>query len=203
MSTVPDLRALRDRIGEPREASLTKDRDRLDKYDRLFLSKSPFLSLGTTAADGHVDVSIRGDPPGFVRVLDDRTILIPERPGNRRADTMGNLMKNPAIGIVSFVPGVEETLRICGRGLVVDDSELLAPSAVRNRPPKVGIQVEIDRVFFHCGKALKRSDLWGGGYQIERSEFPSLAQILHDQKWGGDVDSIQAEIDESYQNRMY
>lgn len=203
MSTVPDLRALRDLIGQPKDASLTKDRHRLDKYDRLFLSKSTFLSLGTTGADGHVDVSIRGDPPGFVKVLDDRTIFIPERPGNRRADTMGNLMKNPAIGIVAFVPGVEEILRICGRGVVVDDSELLAATAVRGRPPKVGIKIEIDRLFFHCGKALKRSDLWGGSYHIERSEFPPLAQILRDQNWGGDVESIQAEIDESYQNRMY
>jgi PPOX class probable FMN-dependent enzyme len=203
MSAVPDLRALRHLIGEPKQSTMTKDRNQLDKYDRLFLAKSTFLSLGTTSVDGHVDVSLRGDPPGFVKVVDDRTFFIPERPGNRRADTMGNLMKNPALGIVAFVPGVDETLRICGRGVVVDDSDLLTATAVRGRLPKVGIRVEVDRVFFHCGKAIRRSDLWGGRYQIERSEFPSLAQILRDQEWGGDIESIQKEIDESYQNRMY
>jgi uncharacterized protein len=203
MSTVTDLQSLRDLIGEPRSATMTKDRDRLDKYDRLFLEQTTFLGIGTTGHDGHVDVSIRGDPPGFVKVLDDRTILIPERPGNRRADTMGNLMKNPAIGIVALLPGVDETVRLCGRGSVVDDEDLMALTAVRGRTAKVGIKVEVDRVFFHCGKALKRSDLWGGSYQIERSEFPPLAQILRDQDWGGNVDSIQKEIDESYQNRMY
>lgn len=203
MSTVSDLSTLRNLIGEPRNAGLARHRDRLDKYDRLFLSKATFLTLATVQPDGQVEVSIRGDPPGFVEVLDDRTILIPERPGNRRAETMGNLMTNPAVALVFLLPGVDETLRMHGRGAVVDDPELLTPTAIDGKVPKVGLRIEVERVFFHCGKALKRSDLWGDRYQIERSEFPRLAQILHDQKWGGDVESIQKEIDESYQNRMY
>ena len=200
--TIIDMQALRNRVGEPRAASVTKDRDRLDKYDRLFLSMSPFLCLGTYA-NGHADVSVRGDPPGFVKIIDDRTILVPERPGNRRADTMGNLLVNPQIGIVSFVPGVEETLRMSGHGSVVDDDELLAGTEVQGRLARIGIKVDIERVFFHCGKAIIRSDLWGGRYQIDRSEFPPLAQILRDQKWGGDKETIQKEIDESYKNRLY
>lgn len=202
MSTIRDLETLRELIGEPSEATLKKERHRLDKYDRLFLSMSPFLCLATNS-DGHTDVSIRGDPPGFVKVIDDRTVFIPERPGNRRADTLGNLIACSQIATISFVPGVEETLRMSGRGSIVDDAELLAGTEVHGRPARLGIKMEVDRVCFHCGKALLRSDLWGGKYQIERSEFPPLAQILRDQQWGGDVETIQAQIDDSYQNRLY
>jgi uncharacterized protein len=202
LGTLTDIQSIRELIGEPTEKILKGERDRLDKYDRLFLSMSPFLCLGTSSDSG-ADVSVRGDPPGFVKVIDNRTILIPERPGNRRADSMKNLVENPLIGIVSFIPGVAETLRICGRGSVVTDPELLAGTEVQGKAPRVGIKVEIDRVFFHCGKAIIRSDLWGDRYKIDRSEFPSLAQILHDQRWGGDTEDIQAEIDESYQKRLY
>jgi predicted pyridoxine 5'-phosphate oxidase superfamily flavin-nucleotide-binding protein len=104
---------------------------------------------------------------------------------------------------VAFVPGVDETLRFRGRGSVVTDPELLAGTEVRGRLPLVGIKIEITRVFFHCGKALMRSDLWGGRYKIERSEFPSFAQILRDQNWDGTLDTIQERIDESYTNQLY
>lgn len=202
MTKIEDLKTLRELIGKPSEATLKNANRSLDKYARLFLAKSPFLAVASVGDDG-VEVSVRGDPPGFVKVIDDRTVLIPERPGNRRASTMGNLFENPHIAIVSFVPGVDETLRFRGRGSVVAAPELLAGTEVRGRAARVGIKVEISRVFFHCGKALMRSDLWHGRYAIDRSDFPSLAQILHDQDWGGDVEKIQAEIDESYQKRMY
>ena len=202
MATITTVERLRELIGEPRAANRDIDRDRLDKYDKLFLSLCPFLCIGT-GAEENVDVSVRGDPPGFVKILDDRTLLIPERPGNRRAETMQNLIRSPQVGIVSFVPGVEETLRICGRGSIVDDPELLAGTEVRGRAAILAIRVEIDRVFFHCGKAVIRSDLWGGRYQIDRGEFPPLARILRDQRWGRDIDAIQEQIDDSYQNRLY
>jgi uncharacterized protein len=203
VDVVTDMSTIRELIGEPTKASAANNRDRLDKYDRLFLSKSPFLCLGTAGADGEAEVSSRGDPPGFVRVLDDRTLFIPERPGNRRADTLGNLLRNPHIALMAFVPGMDETLRIRGRARILTDSELLAGSAVKGKIPKLGILIVVDRVTFHCGKAVKRSSLWGEEYKIERSEFPSLAQILYDQKWGGDIDTIQQGIDESYRTRLY
>jgi uncharacterized protein len=202
LSTIHDLQALREIIGEPKQAAQQKNRHCLDKYDRLFLSMSPFVALAT-GSDGEVDVSVRGDPPGFVKVIDDRTVLIPERPGNRRADSMGNLMKDPQIAVIALVPGVDETLRFGGRGSVVTDPELLAGTEVRGRLSLVGIKIEITRVFFHCGKALMRSDLWGGKYKIERSEFPSLAQILRDQYWNGTLETIQEQVNESYTNQLY
>jgi uncharacterized protein len=199
---INDMQSLRAIVGEPKKASVEKDRSRLDKYDRRFLSLSPFLCLGTSGAGG-VEVSVRGDQPGFVRVMDDVTIFIPERPGNRRADTMGNLLSDPRMGLIFFVPGVDETLRMTGRARIVDDPELLAGTEVNGRPAKLGLLVHVERVFFHCGKAVIRSDLWGGKFEIDRSEFPPLAQILRDQRWGGELADIQAEIDDSYQNRLY
>jgi uncharacterized protein len=202
-STITDVQSLREVVGEPRAGSATKGYNFLDVHSKRFLSLCPFLCLGTTSVDGKADVSPRGDPPGFVKVLDDRTILIPERPGNRRADSMQNLLENPPVGIVAFLPGVDETLRMNGRGSVTSDPELLAGTEVRGKAAKYGIVVEIEEVFFHCGKAIIRSDLWGGQFQIERSEFPRLAQILRDQNWGDDIDEIQKTIDESYRNRLY
>jgi uncharacterized protein len=200
---ITDVETLRDVVGEPRNESVTKGYYFLDVHAKRFLALCPFLCLGTTSRDGKADVSPRGDPPGFVKVLDDRTILIPERPGNRRADSMQNLLENPPVGIVAFLPGVDETLRMNGRGSVTSDPELLAGTEVRGKAAKYGIVVELEEVFFHCGKAIIRSDLWGGTFQIERSEFPRIAEILRDQKWGDDVDQIQSEIDESYRNRLY
>jgi uncharacterized protein len=202
-SAITDLQQLREVVGEPRSESSTKGYSFLDVHAKRFLSLCPFLCLGTMSLDGKADVSPRGDPPGFVKVLDDRTILIPERPGNRRADSMQNLLENPPVGIVAFLPGVDETLRMNGRGSVTSDPELLAGTEVRGKAAKYGIVVEIEEVFFHCGKAIIRSDLWGGKFQIERSEFPRLAQILRDQNWGDDIDEIQQTIDESYSNRLY
>jgi uncharacterized protein len=202
-STITDVQTLRDVVGEPRNESCTKGYDFLDVHAKRFLALCPFLCLGTTSRDGKADVSPRGDPPGFVKVIDDRTILIPERPGNRRADTMQNLLENPPVGIVAFLPGVDETLRMNGRGSVTNDPELLAGTEVRGKAAKYGIVVDLEEVFFHCGKAIIRSDLWGGKFKIERSEFPRLAEILRDQKWGDDIDQIQNDIDESYRNRLY
>jgi uncharacterized protein len=202
-SVITDTRSLWDLIGEPKPATLEKESSSLDPYARLFLSLCPFICLGTTGRDGRATVSPRGDPSGFVKVLDDRTVLIPERPGNRRADSMRNLLEKPAVGILAFVPGVEETLRLGGRGTVVSDPTLLAGTEVRSRAAIVGIRVELDYVYFHCGKAIIRSDLWGERHKIDHREFPPLAQILRAQRGEGDVASIQAEIDESYGNRLY
>lgn len=193
---------LHDLLGEPRQSAVDKGADSLDRYARLFLSLCPFICIGTSDAAGIATVSPRGDPPGFVTVLDDRTILIPDRPGNRRVDTMRNILANPRLGIVAFLPGVGETLRISGRGSIVTDAELLEGSVVSGRAPKVGVRVEIDDVYFHCAKAIIRSDLWGGRYLVDRTQFPSFAEILRGQR-GGELDSIQADLDESYQNRLY
>ncbi len=180
--TIATEDALRAIIGDIHPITVDKEMAALDKHARHFISLSPFLCIGTTDGDGLADVSPRGDPPGFVKVIDDTTLVIPERPGNRRADTMLNLMKNPVVGLIFFVPGIEETLRISGRATVVDDAALLHGMAVQGKLPKLGIQVNVERVFFHCAKALKRSKLWDASAQVPRNAFPSPGQVIRDQR---------------------
>lgn len=149
----------------------------LDKYCRRIISLSPFCVVATQGPNG-ADVSPRGDPPGFVRVLDDLTLLLPDRVGNNRFDTMTNLLVNPRIGLLFFVPGMNETLRINGTARITDDARLLAASAVKDRAPKVGVVISIEETLLHCSKALVRSALWDGSRHIDRSILPSYAQML-------------------------
>ena len=149
----------------------------LDKYCRRIISLSPFCIVATQGPNG-ADVSPRGDPAGFVRVLDERTLLVPDRVGNNRLDSMTNLLVNPRIGMLFLVPGMNETLRINGTARITDDARLLAPSAIKDRAPKVGLIVTVEEAFLHCAKALTRAALWDGNRHVDRSILPSYAQML-------------------------
>ena len=149
----------------------------LDKHCRRMISLSPFCVVATQGSNG-ADISPRGDPPGFVRVLDDLTLLLPDRVGNNRLDTMINLLVNPRIGVLFLVPGMNETLRVNGTARITDDARVLASSAVKDRVPKVGIVITVEEALLHCAKALVRSALWDGSRHIDRSILPSYAQML-------------------------
>ena len=149
----------------------------LDKYCRRIISLSPFCVVATQGPNG-ADISPRGDPAGFVRVLDDLTLLLPDRVGNNRLDTMSNLLVNPWIALLFLVPGMNETLRINGTARITDDPRLLAPSTVNDRAPKVGLIVTVEEAFLHCAKALTRAALWDGSRHVDRSILPSYAQML-------------------------
>ncbi len=201
---VADKATVREIVGEPIPIVRNKEMAKLDKYCRQFIEMSPFLCLGTVGADGHVDMSPRGDPPGFVKILDDRTLLIPDRQGNQRVDSMLNITENPRVGLIFFLPGVEETLRIRGRVSITRDPDLLAPLALNGKTPKLGLLVEIEQVFFQCAKALIRSKLWDPATRIKRSEFPPFGQITRDQRRpDAEVEEIEALIQESYQTKLY
>lgn len=205
-TTVADKETVREIIGEPIPIVRNKEMPQLDKYCRQFIEMSPFLCLGTASAeDGHIDMSPRGDPPGFVQVLDDRTLLIPDRQGNQRVDSMLNITENSHVGLIFFLPGVEETLRIRGRVSITRDRELLDPLALNGKTPKLGLVVEIDQVFFQCAKALIRSKLWDPATPIKRSEFPSFAQISRDQRRpDATVEEVEAmQIQSGYRTRLY
>ena len=175
---VADERALREVIGQPTELVASKIADHLNSLTRQFVERSPFVCVATSRPDGGLDVSPRGDPAGFVRIIDERTLLIPDRPGNKLADTLTNLLADPRIGLLFLVPGVGDSFRVNGRARIVDDPELLAGSAVEGKAPKLGILVEIDEAFTQCSKALVRSDLWNPEKHVERSELPSSGAIL-------------------------
>jgi uncharacterized protein len=173
-----DERELRSLIGPPAETVVAKIADRINSLTRQFIERSPFVCVATASPDGGLDVSPRGDPPGFVRVLDERTLLLPERPGNRIADTLTNLLSDPRIALLFLLPGIGDTFRVNGEAKIVEDPELLAASAVNGTVPRLGILVTVHQAYTQCAKALIRSDLWNPRHHVERSELPSNGQIL-------------------------
>jgi hypothetical protein len=188
--TIATEEALRALIAEPTELVISKVATRLNALTRQFIERSPFLLLASSDAEGHVDVSPRGDPSGFVRILDDATLLIPERPGNRIADSLRNVLHNPRVGLLFVIPGVGETFRVNGRATLITDRALLAPCAVEEKVPKLGILVDIESAFTHCSKAFLRSHLWDATRFLDRSAIPTNGAI-HKELRGGDFDAEQ------------
>ncbi|PKB73086.1 MAG: hypothetical protein BZY75_03625 [SAR202 cluster bacterium Io17-Chloro-G7] len=195
---ITDEAELREIFGWPTERALNKQIDRLDSHCRAIIGKSPFLLLGTSDATGRCDVSPKGDYPGFVRVLDDTTVAIPDLPGNNRLDTLINMVNNPQVGLIFMIPGMNETLRINGKVRLVRDSELLQSMEYQGKLPKLAIVIDVQEVFTHCPKAFLRSKLWSEEYRIERSELPSFAEILKDHTGlvDCDVEALQQELDQ-------
>ena len=161
-------------IGSTTPVVQSKISDRLNELTRQFVERSPFMLLATSPTDGTCDVSPRGDPAGFVHILDEKTLLVPERPGNKLADSLRNVLANPHVGLLFLVPGVGDTLRVNGRAALTTDATLLEPLAVEGKTPKLGLLVEIDEVFTHCSKAFIRSDLWnpGAAHRAQRAAEP-------------------------------
>jgi uncharacterized protein len=169
---------LREMLGEPAELVKNKIADRLNPLTRQFVERSPFVVVASGRPDGGLDVSPRGDPAGFVRILDERTLLLPDRPGNKLADTLSNLLADDRIALLFLIPGVNDTFRVNGRARIVDDPELLAESEVEGKVPQLGILVEVEEAYTQCPKAFLRSELWNPERHIERSELPSQGEIL-------------------------
>ena len=164
--------------GSPTDVVVSKLADHLNDLTRQFVERSPFVCIATGRPDGGLDVSPRGDPAGFVRVLDERTLLLPDRPGNRLADTLTNLLVDPRVALLFLIPGVGDSFRVNGRGRIVEDAELLEASAVDGKVPKLGIVVEIEEAYTQCSKALIRSDLWNPERHIAKADLPSSGEIL-------------------------
>lgn len=192
IETVDDLRAL---YGHPKGRTVDKVLPRLDRHCRRFISMSPFALLATTGADGSVDVSPRGDGPGFVAVEEDGAVLLPDRPGNNRLDSLVNILERPRVGLLFLIPGVDESLRVNGCASIEADRELTARFAVDGRAPRTVLRVEVEEAFLHCAKALMRSKLWSAEAQVERSVLPTMGEMLRDQTDGsGEAESQQAMV---------
>jgi uncharacterized protein len=188
--------------GEPARLIREKIADRLNPLTRQFVERSPFVVVASGRPDGGLDVSPRGDPAGFVRILDERTLLLPDRPGNKLADTLTNLIADDRIALLFLIPGVNDTFRVNGRARIVDDPELLAASKVEGKVPQLGILVEVEEAYTQCPKAFLRSDLWNPERHIDRSELPSQGEIL---RAGADpnldVEEYEAARNERYRRR--
>ncbi len=194
---ITEMSELRQIFGWPTQRSLNKEMDSLDHHCRAIIAKSPFILLGTSSSSGRCDVSPKGDYPGFVRVLDDKTIAIPDLPGNNRLDTLTNILDNPQVGLIFLIPGMNDTLRINGKVRLIKDAALLESMAWQGKLPKLAIVVDVEEVFIQCPKALLRSKLWSDENRIDRNELPTLAEILRDHAGlvECDVEELQRELD--------
>ena len=203
MSTIGTLEELRGCYPQPSERAVRKSLTKLDAHMRRFISLSPFVCLGTSG-DGGADVTPRGDSPGFVHVLDDQTLLIPDWPGNNRLDSLTNVVTNANVGLLFLIPGVNETLRVNGVAEIAMEPALLERWTVTGKHPRSAMRVTVREAYLHCAKALMRSKLWDDDYRVERTELPTYAQMLKDQGvTTQSVEELQASIDESYKTRLY
>jgi uncharacterized protein len=203
MDGIGDLESLRAHFGAMATMVARKVMPRLDRHGRAFIALSPFLVLATADGNGGVDASPRGDAPGFVAMRDDTTLIIPDRPGNRRVDSFSNIIRQPGIGLIFFVPGFDETLRVNGTGRLVTDAALLTPLEAQGKVPVTGLLVSITEVFFHCGKALIRSKLWDPSRHVARDSFPSLGRIIAEQTAVMSAESAERYVATSYRERLY
>ncbi len=202
---------LRAALGIPSELAARKVRTQLDKYARAFIERSPFVVLGTASVSGAGDVSPRGDVPGFVLVVDDRTLFLPERPGNARYDSLLNIVENPAVALLFFVPGFDDMLRVNGRGTVLHHPGLLARCAVNGKVPHVGIRVQVEEAFLHCAKALRRGKLWDSATCQDRKALPTLGRMILEQLADagemslaeGQIAAVDTAIEENYRQSLY
>jgi len=166
----------------PNDRVIAKVRPALDVHSRKFIAMSPFCVMATSGADGSVDASPRGGQPGFVHIEGDHRLLMPDRPGNNRLDSLGNVANGSGlVQLIFFVPGINETLRVGGTASLSTDPDLLATLEEFGKPPRLALVITVQEVYFHCGKAIMRSRLWSQDAQVARSAMPSIGEIIHDQ----------------------
>jgi len=191
-------------MGATSERAARKEIAFLDAHCRAFIARSPFVLVSSADAAGRMDVSPKGDPPGFVRVLDDRTLAIPDRLGNRRADTFRNLLERDSVGLLFLVPGKRETLRVSGRGIIVRDRALRESMAVAGRLPDFALVVAVEQAMFHCAKCMIRSSLWNPAAWPDLAGLPSMAEALVAAgKLEASVEEVNASIERDYVDKLY
>lgn len=202
ISSTDELRVI---LGEPSKRAEAKVIHQLDEHCHTLLKHAPFLVLSTSNEDGSCDASPRGDAPGFVHILDDHHIVIPERPGNKRIDSLQNIVSNPHVGLLFMIPGMEETLRINGKAYITRNQELLEKLEANQKVPQFGIIVEIQEIYIHCAKAFIRSKLWDPTTWPSRNELPSMATIVkaHADLRESSIEEIEESLQESYTTRLY
>jgi len=197
------LEQLREVVGVPTPRAVAKERQRLEQVHQDWLAASPFCLIATADADGACDVSPKGDPPGFALVLDDATLAIPERPGNRRVDGYRNVLANPRVGLLFVVPGRTDTLRVNGRAVLVSDAPFFDRMVVKGHRPVLALVVHVEQVFFHCGKAFLRSRLWEP-CTWEPEVLPSRAQIVHVyERADQSLEEVERYYGEAYREGLY
>ncbi len=201
LSTEADLRTV---YKQPGGGAVGKDIAQIDAHFAHFISLSPFLCIGTVGENGLCDVSPRGGEPGFVHVIDTLTLAMPDRPGNNRLDSLGNITRNPGVGLLFFVPGFEDTLRVNGVARVTTDAELMARFIADGKPPRSVVLIDVKEAYLHCVKAIKRAGLWTQEAQVDRAAFPTAGQVYRDQlKLEIPGEAIDASLEKDARENLY
>lgn len=201
--------ALREVVRQPSDLVKAKEINFLDVHCKSLIARSPFILIATSNKAGRCDVSPKGDPAGFVQVLSDKHLAIPDRPGNARLDSIENILENPQIGLLFVIPGTKETLRINGKAVITQDEAILDRATIDGKRPTLAIGVEVQEAFIHCAKAFIRSSLWKSETWPDLSDLPSIAKMLidHVNAEKVKVDMTEKELDglleESYRERLY
>jgi hypothetical protein len=204
VETVQSEDGLRQIYRPPGAPARAKQLDRLDEHCRTFIAHSPFVVVGTADGSGGCDVSPKGGPPGFVRVLSDRTLAIGDLSGNNRLDSMQNLVANPGIGLIFLIPGIDETLRVNGRAAITTDSAVLEAAGFAGIVVRVAMVVEVAEAYIHCAKALRRADLWQPDRWPDTSDLPSAACMLRDHiRIEAPVEAVDDFLEAGYRERMW
>ncbi|HOY19423.1 MAG TPA: pyridoxamine 5'-phosphate oxidase family protein [Haliscomenobacter sp.] len=188
---------LREIMGYPSEIVTRKTIDHIDEHCKSFIEKSPFITIATSDLNGNFDVSPKGDPAGFVKILSDKLLAIPDRPGNRKADTLRNIIQNPSIGLIFLIPGIKETLRVNGEAKIVRDEKVLEQLSCQGKTPSFAIIVQVKEAFMHCAKCMIRSNLWGTIDDTQERPVPSLGKVLVDH---GKLEISYEELDDRIKN---
>ena len=202
---VKDIPEFRERYGDTGRIIYDKSASFLSEPMQEFVRLSPFCVVSSQDVEGHSDITPRGDPAGFVEVISPKLLLIPDRPGNQRYDTFRNILTNPPVSVLFIIPGVLDTLRVNGRGLVTRDPELLERCAIKDRVPPVGLLIEVEEAYGHCSKAIRRSRLWDSATQIDRGTAPSLGELMsaHQSYSQEKLDEMEGRIDQDVRTNMY
>ncbi len=175
---ITSIDQLREIYDQPKPAPAHKVIDHIDEHVASFIAGSPFVLMSTVSADGRMDVSPKGETPGFIKILDSKTLIFPDRPGNNRIDGLQNIVETGRIGLIFLVPGVRETLRINGSAIVSIDPDLMSKLEIDGKQPRTVTVITVEEVFMHCSRAVIRSNLWDPAAQVERSQLPSMGTIL-------------------------
>lgn len=203
MPAIESIDQLRGLYAEPKERAVKKQLAHLDRHCRTFISLSPYVVLCTSDAEGNLDASPRGGAPGFCKVADDRTLLLPDRPGNNRLDSFTNIVATGRIGLLFFLPGVDEMLRVNGTAELRTDEDLRAQCVEQGKAPGVVVSVAVREAYLHCAKAIMRAGLWKAESQVPRSVLPTMGQMINEQSGGATVVESQEEMVRRYREQLY
>lgn len=202
MGVVSNLRQLRSIYNYSKGRAALKVINSLEKHSKNFINLSPFVVISSKGKNGRADVSPRGDSVGFVKIQDDKTIIIPDRSGNNRLDTLENIIFDPSVGTLFFIPGINTVLRINGNAFIEDSLEIRAQFEINNNIPKTCIIINIEEIFMHCAKALMRSSFWDHSKYLSQTEFPTISKIINDQLNSEDDEQNHEQEDKRYKNQI-